>query len=209
MNVFVLSTGRCGSTTFARACEHIENYSSAHESRMRSVEGRVRYPSNHIEIDNRLSWFLGRLDKLYGDDAFYVHMKRDRDAVAKSHLRRYEKGIIKAYKERIIWRADERDVPPIEVCRHYVDTVNSNIALFLEDKTQCMELRLKSAKEDFREFWDRVGAVGNRSKALCEWEREYNASNRGKRPSAPSLPARAANKVARVVRKLPYFLKEA
>lgn len=31
MNVFVLCTGRCGATTFHRACEHIENYSAGHD----------------------------------------------------------------------------------------------------------------------------------------------------------------------------------
>ena len=56
MNVFVLCTGRCGSTTFACACRHIENYTAAHESRSHLAgPERFAYPEDHIEVDNRLS----------------------------------------------------------------------------------------------------------------------------------------------------------
>lgn len=78
MNVFVLSTGRCGSTTFVKACEHITNFSAAHESRTGLLgAARLDYAGNHIEADNRLSWLLGRLDRTYGNAAFYVHLRRD------------------------------------------------------------------------------------------------------------------------------------
>ena len=64
MNIFVLNTGRCGSTTFIKACQHIRNYTALHESRAnRIAEQRLAYPRDHIEADNRLSWFLGRLDR--------------------------------------------------------------------------------------------------------------------------------------------------
>ena len=42
---------------------------------------RLDYPDQHIESDNRLAWYAGRLEKRYGDDAFYVHLKRDRQRV--------------------------------------------------------------------------------------------------------------------------------
>ena len=42
MNVFILNTGRCGSRTFARACAHITNYTSAHESRSGLHQARLR-----------------------------------------------------------------------------------------------------------------------------------------------------------------------
>jgi hypothetical protein len=84
-NVFVLCTGRCGSLAFARACAHMTNYSCGHESRCSLLGAeRLSYPSRHIEVDNRLAWLLGRLDETYGKDAFYVHLRRDRDATARS-----------------------------------------------------------------------------------------------------------------------------
>ena len=93
MNVFVLCTGRCGSTTFIESCRHIRNFSCAHESRTRLLGNeRLAYPPNHIEADNRLSWFLGRLDREYGDDAFYVHLVRNTKDVARSYARRFTSG---------------------------------------------------------------------------------------------------------------------
>ena len=101
MNIFVLSTGRCGSTTLYNFCKHITNYSSGHESRDNL---NFSYNNNHIEIDNRLSWFLGRLDSKYGDKAFYVHLMRDDKKVAASYEKRfyYKRGISIGYKYNLL-----------------------------------------------------------------------------------------------------------
>lgn len=91
--VFVLNTGRCGSMTFARACEHLTNFTAGHETRARVVgfEARMDYPNWHIEVDNRLTWFLGPLSQRY-PDAFYVHLRRDSEAVINSFVQRWDKG---------------------------------------------------------------------------------------------------------------------
>jgi len=209
MNVFVLSTGRCGSTTFARACGHIENYSAAHESRISRVHGRVGYPDDHIEVDNHLAWFLGRLDDRYGDDAFYVHLKRDLAETARSRMRRearkVDPGLMWAYGQRLIWENDNAEL--IDVCRHYCRTVNANIRLFLKDKRNTMTVHLESAKDDFRTFWRRIGATGALEEALQEWDRRHNRSE----AISPqeSLPVRAVRKVGRLAYKLPQFIRDA
>ena len=102
MNVFILNSGRCGSTTFIKACQHIDNYTASHESRI-GIPGsaRLEYPDQHIEADNRLSWFLGRLDREYGDNAFYVHLQREAEATRQSFARRSQYGIMRAYREGI------------------------------------------------------------------------------------------------------------
>ena len=93
MNVFVLCTGRSGSTTFYRACRHITNYSAGHELNTSEVgRARLDYPEDHIEVDNRLSWLLGRLDQAYGDRAFYVHLTREEEPTARSFDRRGRAG---------------------------------------------------------------------------------------------------------------------
>jgi len=68
MRVFILCTGRTGSTSIIEACKHISNYTADHES-LAKVFGnqRLDYPDYHIEADNRLSWHLGALNKKYGD----------------------------------------------------------------------------------------------------------------------------------------------
>lgn len=177
MNIFVLNTGRCGSTTFIQACRHISNYTSAHESRSTLVgEARLAYPDNHIEADNRLSWILGRLDRRYGDDAVYVHLRRHDQATAHSFTRRYDFGIIKAYREGILLGLSEAP-PPLQLALDYCETVNSNIEMFLKDKPRKMVFQLENAERDFRQFWQLIGAKGDLTKALGEFKVSYNASN--------------------------------
>jgi hypothetical protein len=177
MNVFILNTGRCGSTTFIRACQHISNFTSAHESRCHQIgEDRFDYPDNHIEADNRLAWFLGRLDRHYGDKAVYVHLKRNSKDTASSYAKRmFSGGIIPAYRQGIIQFLPD-EVSDMSVCLDYYDTVNSNIELFLKDKSRQMAFNLENAQQDFQKFWTLIGAEGDIAAALSEFNNAYNAS---------------------------------
>ena len=193
MNIFVLCSGRCGSKTFLSACHHMKNYTALHESRCRLLDSeRLNYPKNHIEIDNRLSWLLGRLDKVYGDKAFYVHLKRDEKLVAESFVRRDERrakenifiGIVKAYREGILMEIP--DVDPVKVAVDYYRTVHANIDLFLKDKSNTMEFFLESwgdtvfiesIKSDFQVFWNKIGAEGDLAQALTIFDVKHNASD--------------------------------
>ena len=177
MNIFILNTGRCGSTTFIEACRHITNFSAGHESRIQLLgRERLAYPANHIEADNRLSWLLGRLDAAYGDDACYVHLTRDRAQVAASFAKRMEFGIMKAYWEGVLLHEEQPDASALAAANDYIDTVEANIALFLKDKSNTLEFRLETAKEDFRRFWEWIGAAGDLDKAVAEWAVHHNAS---------------------------------
>ncbi len=176
MNIFVLNSGRCGSTTFIQACGHITNYTAGHETRLHMIgDARLAYPDNHIEADNRLSWLLGRLDRTYGDRAFYVHLTRERTDAAASFARRRDFGIMKAYREGILLDG-EPDQADVDQALDYLDTVEANIALFLRDKSNTALVRLAQAKADFVRFWNIVGAQGSLNSALAEWDRSYNAS---------------------------------
>jgi hypothetical protein len=175
MNVFILSTGRCGSTTFVKAASHITNFTSAHESRM-GILGpqRLVYPENHIESDNRLCWFLGRLDKSYGDKAFYVHLKRDRAKTAASYAMRYKPGLIMHAYARGIYSGLPPNTRVKDVALDYYDTVSENIAMFLKSKTHKMEFSLEKAKQDWHIFWEFIGAQGDLIKSTNEWDIAYN-----------------------------------
>ena len=177
--VFVLCTGRCGSLTFATACENITNYSVGHESR-RKMFGppRFNFPERHIEVDNRLSWFLGRLDEIYGPNAFYVHLTREKEAVAASFERRWEEGIIRAYVDEIHFGV-RRKFNPTEIrglCVDYWETVNANIRLFLKDKPHQMNFRIERAAEQFPRFWNAIGAEGDLERAIATFDKRLNAS---------------------------------
>ena len=176
MNIFVLNTGRCGSTTFIKACSHITNYSSAHESLIHQTgQQRLDYPENHIEADNRLCWFLGRLDNKYSDQAFYVHLGRDSKEVAASFCKRIDFGILKAYEQGILMH-EQHLLPAQSIAEDYIETVESNIKYFLRDKPNTICVSTKTAKQDFTEFWKKIGAQGNLEAALKEWNTNYNAS---------------------------------
>lgn len=205
MNVFVLNVGRSGSMTFIRACEHITNYTAAHESR-RHLFGaeRLAYPPHHIEADNRLAWFTGRLDRAYGDEPVYVYLRRDPNKVVASYVERFDLGIFRAYRRQILWKVPH-DSDPETVARDYVETMSANIELFLRDKTKVMELRLENAKTEFPAFWERIGAEGDLDAALAVFDTHHNStadtvarwepkSSRGKAKPAGGKPKPARGK---------------
>lgn len=179
MNVFVLTAGRSGSTTFIAACRHITNYSAGHETRTRCIgPARLAYPERHIEADNRLAWYLGRLDATYGERARYVHLIRDPEACAASFARRADFGIMQAWREGVLL-GGEAEQTAHGLALDYLVTVQANIDLFLRDKPHVMTFRLENARADFRAFWDWIGAEGDLAAALAEWEQRYNASPEG------------------------------
>jgi len=208
MNVFVLSTGRCGSTSFIKACRHITNYSSAHESRTALLgKDRLNYPSNHIEADNRLSWLLGRLDRQYSNSAVYVHLKRNDKDTANSFTKRYASGIIKAYRGSGILIGLPENTEPFSVAIDYCNTVNSNIELFLKDKSNRIVIDLEKIDQDFKEFWHRIKAEGDISAALAEFNIKHNATAMPQASSEKGLLVRIISKLRRVVIKFPEYIK--
>jgi hypothetical protein len=210
MNIFILSTGRCGSETFVKACEHLSNFSVGHETRCTCLgKKRLEYPQNHIESDNRLTWFLGRLDHKYGDDAYYVHLFRDRESTANSYMTRWKRGygIMQPYYKGILRRDEQRHAFPREqtyrdVCLDYVDTVTENIELFLKDKKNTMKIPLSEAETKFSEFLEWIGAKGNLESAISEWTIAHNKTKGHGR----SVYLRAALKARRAWRKFPEYL---
>jgi hypothetical protein len=141
-------------------------------------EARLLYPQDHIEVDNRLSWLLGRLDCAYGNDAVYIHLKRNVADTATSLVRRYNRGIIKAYRGKgIIMRLPEK-TDPISVAADYCETVNRNIEHFLKDKTHKMVFHIETAGEKFPEFWRLIGATGDLEAGLSEFNVRHNATSR-------------------------------
>lgn len=178
--MFVLGTGRCGTVTFIRACEHLDNYTAGHETRARLVGSeRFAYPGDHIEADNRLAWFLGGLGQAFDDrSTLYVHLRRDPDDVAASFMRRWDTAskasIIRAFGHGVVMRRDPWDTPE-DVCRFYVRTVTDNIDAFLEGR-RCMTMWLDEIGSEFPSFLDRLDATGDLDGAVAEWGTRHNAS---------------------------------
>jgi hypothetical protein len=182
--------------TFSRAAAHISNFTAGHETRVSQLgEARLAFPDNHIEIDNRLTWMLGRLEERFGNDAFYVHLTRDAEATALSFNHRWQmKGsIIAAYRDAILMGAK---APPIAVCADYVETVNANIRAFLQNKPRAMHFELEHAGEHWRKFWEQIGAEGDLQASLAEWEVRHHSTGEGS-----SLVRRAIRAARQLVRR--------
>lgn len=179
MNVFVLGTGRCGTSTFVAACRHFTNFTAGHETLTRQLgAARFAYPPNHIEADNRLSWMLGRLDAAFGRDAFYVHLIRDPEDVARSYADRWSEGIgtlPAAYHRGIVHQAP---ADRLALCRDLVATVTANVEAFLRDKP-FMTISMESAAGAFPAFSATIGATGDISAAIAEWSTRHGATPAG------------------------------
>lgn len=181
MRVFVLGTGRCGTTSFIRASEHLECWTAGHETRSTRIgDDRFDYPDNHIEADNRLTWFLGELGRRFSD-ASYVHLVRDSEAVARSFLNRWptpaitpkarvhrflhpvpapSAGIIEGFAHSIVPSGEVNVADRMDYCRFYVRTVTANIEAFLVGKRH-IQMRAETMAENFGEFADWIGAEGD------------------------------------------------
>ena len=207
MNIFVLCSECCGGKTFTEACSHITNWTSGHGTRIKKLgqppinedhmdpgDGnydRVTYPDNHIEIDNRLTWFLGLLDEAYRDNAFYVNLTRNRDNCATCCVDRWQPGRSSLYWWfRAIHQSltlsgghttprqnnkKEKHTRRIRFALEYVDAANSLIRMFLKDKTNTMSFPIEDAADLFPVFWERIGAEGDLDAALAVFNRTANS----------------------------------
>lgn len=178
MRAFVLCTGRCGSLTLARALGHASNYTVGHESRAHVTVGRLDYPDQHIEADNRLSWFLGGLGRRF-PAAVWVHLTRDPEQVAASYAERFHvrAGIMPAFASGVLRRGPARPSERLELARLYVDTVAANLEAFLatQDPKRVVRMAIEQPHEPFDELWYLLGAEGNRQAAHAELDKRHNA----------------------------------
>jgi hypothetical protein len=179
--VFVLSPGRSGSKTFVEACSHITNYSAAHESLSSKLGNeRFAYPAHHIEADNRLVWFTGDLANRFPENVLYVNLIRDLDSTIESFQDRfknssYRASIMNAFAHGILmkpgdWRQDQWR----ELAAFYVETVRSNIEIFLKDRHHHV-VHLEDGSRSFTEFLQMIDAEGDMDKILAAWKTVHNA----------------------------------
>ena len=84
------------------------------------------------------------------------------------------------------------------VALDYIETVSTNIRVFLANKKHVFEFKMEKAQTDFEQFWNWVGAKGDRANALAEWEVRHNASS-----ESNSSLTEAGKKISAICRKFP------
>lgn len=173
MNVFVLTTGRSGSMTFAKACKHMTNYTAGHETRRKMIlRERLNFPDNHIEVDGRLAFYLGQIDNKYGDNAYYVHLRRNLHDTIQSCLPMAQSGTIKAWGRYIVISPE----PDEKIIQDMLQNMTWNIESFLKNKSRVLRFDLENAHHDWPIFWEFIGAKGDYAGALEEWETKWNST---------------------------------
>ena len=197
MRVFVLTTGRSGSTSFARACGHASNFTSGHETNIDRVDGRFDFPDQHVEVDNRLAWMLPQLAAA-NPDAFYIHLIRDPDATARSyaarsmdlvrgrrrvldsvkrHRGRTRVPLVDAFAHGILRQRGILSRAQLEAsARLMVETINANIAEFLRTRPH-LTVDIAEAADRIDDVWRAIGAEGDLAAARAEFSVLHNSGS--------------------------------
>lgn len=174
MRVFVVGTGRCGTSTFYQACRHIENYTAGHETAARTWT-IYPYPDKHIEVAGHLSMLMGRVIYAY-PGSFWVHLIRRKEACVRS-LASQSQAPLDSFA-RHWFQVFQLD--PLKAAIGFYDCVNANIRTMLNG-VEHMTIQTEWAKDKWSEFWERIGAEGDYDASVAEWDRKYNAEgNRGR-----------------------------
>ena len=177
MRIFVTGTGRCGTVTFSKACAHISNFTSGHETHTNKRRGgrlggdvaNWDYPDNHIEISSQLVIAIPILKKKY-PDARWIHLVReDRDACARSLCGWSDMAAFAKY-----WFLNAQP-DPLATAYAIYDTVRGMAEAMLPD---AFIFRLEQAASDWPACWEFMHAAGDRRAAAAEFQTRYNATIR-------------------------------
>jgi len=161
----------------------MDNFTCNHESNYGHLGlERFSYEDQHIEVDNRMIWFLELLEERYDfEDCCFVHLHREREKVVQSFGRRWllPNSIIRAFTIDICGvsplklRSRKQRRAAIEL---YYDVVNTKIKKYTGEQYNSYEVNLERLEADFSIFWDGIGAVGDKEKALQSLQRPSNRS---------------------------------
>lgn len=159
-------TGRCGTTTFARALSHVTNYSSGHETRAGLPWDRVAYPRRHIEVDAALAMIVPLIIEHY-PLAKWVRIRRGRDDCLRSLVANESQSMTSL--ARMVTRIPE---PAAEMGA----ALWYDLVMAATRQLPAFTLQLETAKIQWRECWDFMGCLGDFEASLSEWEVRYNAT---------------------------------
>lgn len=169
MRVFVTGTGRCGSVCFSKACGHITNFSSAHESESFDLI----YSDSHIEVNPQLWIVIPLVVKKY-PNAKWVHLVRDPDTCIPSIAALGHGSVSRAFSHLFITIASESEADSAKrLYEASTQNIRSNFSSLISPENQ-MEIRLENAKDKWSEFWSFIGAEGDFDESQRCWDTPVN-----------------------------------
>ena len=168
MRVFVVGTGRCGTSTFYHACRHIHNYEAYHEPN----SGQVDSFETEDQVINVSSQFVVRIPELLKKypESKWIHLIRNRDQCVESLAKCCPvemDGYVRQWCQ--IFQCNLT-----RASQFYYDSINSMIELMLRNQS-CLTMNLPIRRPAWMTFWSFVGAQGDFESSLREWESCYNS----------------------------------
>lgn len=167
-NVFVLSTGRCGSTTFTKACSHFKGWTSGHET---CVGKEFNFPDKHIESDPHLVWRLPELMEKY-PDALYVHLWRNREDCIKSLAKRSSLNHYAVITEMSSVKLVDRT----KVAERFYDFVEMVITKTFDGIPNTIHIECIPLRIEWVTFYEMIGKPEGFDESIAEWKIKYNRS---------------------------------
>jgi len=208
--LFVLTIGRSGSTAFAAACGHSTRFTVGHESNADLfLPERICYPPMHIEIDNRLVHYVELLKDQYGDDAAYVYLSREPEAIVDSYVRRWHLSIsaVRAHGISTLMRAGSVERGDRQhIARDYVRLMDARIRWHVARSSHGYLLRSDELRSELPRFWTHFGLGDGLEGATCALGNRYNLNTH---TGTNARLRRMAAKSERILRALPAFLADA
>lgn len=188
MNVFVVGTGRCGTVTFTKACQHVTNFTAAHESTSGLTRAAdLSFPAQHIEVNPHITWLLGPVAALH-PDALWVHLVRAKEDVVASWMQRgrtHGPGVWSPLALRVAPKGIRTDEQFRTICELCYDAITHQVDAHLKtlpaDRARTILLSdlaggvsNPKARATWREFWQWIRAEGDFAASLAEWRIRYN-----------------------------------
>ena len=167
MRVFVVGTARSGTTTLYQACRHIKNYTAGHESEAGMVP-TYHYPNQNIEASHLLVIAIPLLRSRYPDSK-WVHIVRNKEKTVASMRRQ-----LWDWSEWWVaqWYLTQQHSDIYYGIESYYDRVNDLCKELMP--AEHMTIDIDTAKEQWPDFWNWIGAEGEMEAAMKEFDRAYN-----------------------------------
>lgn len=179
MRVFVVGTGRCGTSTFRHAASLALNKSVRQESAYWNGVSHREYLDGCIEIGHQLTWVLSYLLHRYRDSKI-VHLVRDKESCVRS-LQKNGLGTIPSWYN-MLYAGCHENGNPCPPCSDLFDIYYDQVNFSIPNVTpthRYFRLKLEAAKEQWRACWDWMSCEGDFERSLACWAKKYNQDGCG------------------------------
>lgn len=175
MRVFVVGTGRSGTSTAYHALQHVAKHTVGHESRA-GILLHHEYPENHIEVSSQLIPEIVQLALQY-PNAKWIWLKRGKSATVRSIATQCPDAMA-AYGFQwfqVVVKKEEprRSEQLLQIAELYYDAMYSLLSSLLPTDAYC--LHIETIKDQWEACWKYHAWEGDFQASLSAWNRHYNA----------------------------------